>query len=58
LGQAGLRPAKQQRTDGKDEGASAEFGDLGRNRRWAEKGKEKGNSFLFSKSIFVENKII
>jgi hypothetical protein len=46
------------RTDGKDEGASVDFGDLGRNRLWAEKGKEKGNSFLFSESIFVENKII
>jgi hypothetical protein len=41
-----------------DKGARADFGDLGRNRLWAEKGKEKGNSFLFSESIFVENKII
>jgi hypothetical protein len=58
LGQAGLRPEEQQRTGGKDEGASADFGDLGRNRLWAEKGKDKGNSFLFSESIFVKNKII
>jgi hypothetical protein len=58
LDQARLRPVGHQRTGGKDEGASADFGDLGRNRLWAEKGKEKGSSFLFSESIFVENKII
>jgi hypothetical protein len=39
---------KQRLTSGKDEGASADFGDLGRNRLWAEKGKEKRNFFLFS----------
>jgi hypothetical protein len=49
---------EQQRTGRKDEGASADIGDLGRNRLWAEKRKEKGSSFLFSESIFVENKII
>jgi hypothetical protein len=58
LGQSGLRPIEQQRTGGTDEGASADFGDLGRKRLWAEKGNEKGNSFLFSESIFVKNKII
>jgi hypothetical protein len=55
---AGLRPVKRQRTGGKGKGASADFRNLGRNHLWAEKGKEKGNSFLFSESIFVDNKII
>jgi hypothetical protein len=45
---------EQQRTDGRDEGASADFGDLGRKRLWAEKGKEKGNSFLFSENSFLK----
>jgi hypothetical protein len=43
---------------GGNQGVVADFGDLGRNHLWAEKGKKKGNSFLFSESIFVENKII
>jgi hypothetical protein len=39
-------------------GAAVDFGSLGRKQLWAEKGKEKGNSFLFSESIFVDSKII
>jgi hypothetical protein len=42
----------------KIEGAAVDFGSLGRKRLWAEKGIEKGNSFLFSENIFVKNKII
>jgi hypothetical protein len=40
------------------EGAAVDFGRLGRKQCWAERGKEKGNSFLFSEKIFVKNKII
>jgi hypothetical protein len=36
------------------EGAAVEFGELGRKQLWAEKGKEKGNSFSFSENIFVK----
>jgi hypothetical protein len=39
-------------------GAAVDFRSLGRKLLWAEKGKEKGNSFLFSENIFVKNKII
>jgi hypothetical protein len=35
------------------EGAAVDFGRLGRKQLWAEKGQEKGNSFLFSEIIFV-----
>jgi hypothetical protein len=42
----------------KIEGAAVDFGSLGRKQLRAEKGIEKGNSFLFSENIFVKNKII
>jgi hypothetical protein len=45
---------EQQRTGGRDEGASADFGDLGRKRLWAKKEREKGNSFSFSENNFVK----
>jgi hypothetical protein len=51
LGQAGLRPEEQQRTGGKDEGVSTDFEDLGHNRLWAEKGKEKEIPFYFQKAF-------
>jgi hypothetical protein len=35
-----------------------DFRRLGRKQLWAEKGNEKGNSFLFLEIIFVKNKII
>jgi hypothetical protein len=58
FGPVGLRHVKRQRTGGKGEGASADFRNLGRKHLWAEKGKKKENSFLFSESIFVDSKII
>jgi hypothetical protein len=51
LGQAGLRPVEQQRTGGRDEGASADFGDLGRKRLWAKKEREKEIPFHFRKTV-------
>jgi hypothetical protein len=51
MGQAGLRPVKQQRTGGKVEGASVDFGDLGRKRLWAEKGRRKEIHFYFQKTF-------
>jgi hypothetical protein len=56
LGQAGLRHAKQQRTCGKDEGASADFRDLGRNRLWAEKERRKEIPFYFQKAFSWKTK--
>jgi hypothetical protein len=34
------------------EGAAEDFGELGRKQPWAEKGREKGNSFSFSGLYF------
>jgi hypothetical protein len=38
----------------RDEGASVDFGELGRKRLCPQKGKEKGNSFSFSENISVK----
>jgi hypothetical protein len=51
MGQAGLRPVKQQRSGGRVEGASVDFGDLGRKRLWAEKGRRKEIPFYFQKTF-------
>jgi hypothetical protein len=42
---------EQQRTSGKDEGASADFGDLGRNRLWPKKERRKEIPFYFQKAF-------
>jgi hypothetical protein len=36
-------------------GVAVDFGYMGRKQLWAEKGRGKGNSFLFSENIFVKN---
>jgi hypothetical protein len=58
LAVARLRKPRWKAGRPRDEGAAVDFGELGRKRLWAERGKEKGNSFSFSENIFMKKKII
>jgi hypothetical protein len=51
----GLRPAETKLRQ-RVEGASADFEDLGLNRLWAEKGKEKEFPFYFQKAFSWKTK--